>query len=278
MTETLPRIENVISKDPIVFHPYTVKRVTSVTPKMIRVTFAGEAIAQIASDGPHDDVRIQIPEDFSATPIAPTVTMDPFALNFPDDAPPSQLRAYTVRRLDRDAGELDVDFAIHGEGIATRWASQATPGQHVTMCRTKLSQQIIGPFDHHLLIGDATALPAIGRHIEETPAGTHVLAVIEIDDAAEEQQFVTAANLELIWVHRNGAEPGRNDLLVNAARALPKLDGYVCAFGAGESATVRQLRSIVVNELGIDKKLAHFGGYWKRPDDEAPYYRDGEDA
>ena len=38
--------------------------------------------------------------------------------------------------------------------------------------------------DSHLLIGDETALPAIGRRLEELPPGSRALVVIETADGA----------------------------------------------------------------------------------------------
>ena len=77
-------------------------------------------------------------------------------------------------------------------------------------------------FDWYLFIGDETALPAIGRRLEELPAGSHAVVIAEVEDAAEEQSFTSKAKLRIHWVHRHGAPlsttPSRID---SRAAAVP---------------------------------------------------------
>jgi NADPH-dependent ferric siderophore reductase len=41
------------------------------------------------------------------------------------------MRDDTPRRHDPVAGELDVEFALHGKGPAAEWAAQAASGQRI---------------------------------------------------------------------------------------------------------------------------------------------------
>ncbi|MGC8383232.1 siderophore-interacting protein [Pseudomonas aeruginosa] len=44
------------------------------------------------------------------------------------------MRTYTIRALRREAGEVDIDFVLHGEtGPASRWAAHARPGERLVM-------------------------------------------------------------------------------------------------------------------------------------------------
>ena len=60
-------------------------------------------------------------------------------------------------------------------------------------------------FDWHLLIGDDTALPAIGRRLAELPRGARVAAVIEVGDPSARIEFDTQADLYIEWRYRSEA-------------------------------------------------------------------------
>jgi NADPH-dependent ferric siderophore reductase len=117
-------------------------------------------------------------------------------------------------------------------------------------------------FDWYLLAGDETALPAIGRRIEELPAGAKVLAIIEVDSPAEEQSFKTATDLSVTYVHRNGRPAGTTDLLLSAVSALdfPPGDGH--AFVACESGMSKALRQHLVEQRGFNPEWVRAAGYW----------------
>src|SRR6266568_4230449 len=71
------------------------------------------------------------------------------------------MRDYTPRRFDAVQRELDIEFALHGDGPAATWAAQAAPGQRVMIGGPRGSFIVPTDFDWHLLIGDETALPAV---------------------------------------------------------------------------------------------------------------------
>jgi NADPH-dependent ferric siderophore reductase len=113
-----------------------------------------------------------------------------------------------------------VDFVLHGDGPASSWAAQAEVGQKIVIGGPRGSMIIPDAFDWYLLAGDETALPAIGRRLEELPAAARAVAVIEVASKEEEQLLRTNAQAEIIWVHRNGAEAGNNDLLLRRIEQL----------------------------------------------------------
>ena len=57
--------------------------------------------------------------------------------------------------------------------------------------------------DWHLLVGDESALPAIGAALERVPAGVPVHALVEVDGPADEQELTTPGRLDLRWCHRD---------------------------------------------------------------------------
>jgi NADPH-dependent ferric siderophore reductase len=238
-----------------------VSAIADITPLMRRITLGGPDFTGFVSLGYSDHVKVFVAADGKPLP-KPTLT--PEGLAFPDDVPRPLMRDYTPRRFDPQAGTLDIDFVLHGDGPAASWAAQAAIGQDLMIGGPRGSLIVPTNFDWYFFAGDETALPAIGRRIEELPAGARAIAVIEIANAAEEQQFATEADVKLVWVHRNGIEPGTDDQLVSATAALdfPAGDGF--AFVAAESRVTKALRQHLVAERGFNPEWLKAAGYWVR--------------
>ena len=72
--------------------------------------------------------------------------------------------------------------------------------------------------DWQLLAGDITALPAIGRIVEELPEGAKAVVVAETFDEADRQEWETKGDVRVVWIpaHRNREA----DALARAALGL----------------------------------------------------------
>jgi NADPH-dependent ferric siderophore reductase len=91
---------------------------------------------------------------------------------------------------------LHIDFAIHDAGPATDWALRARIGDALEIGGPRGSAVIPMEFDWYLLIGDETGLPAIGRRLEELPAGSRALVIVRralIDELGANRAWVKAA-------------------------------------------------------------------------------------
>jgi len=121
-----------------------------------------------------------------------------------------------------------------------------------------------GAFDWYLLIGDETALPAIGRRIEELPHGARILAFIEIADQHERQSFASSADVVLNWVGRDRAQSDPSTLLLDAVRAAALPAGTGFAFVAAENTAARSLRRHLVEERGIHADFVKAYRFWQR--------------
>jgi NADPH-dependent ferric siderophore reductase len=173
------------------------------------------------------------------------------------------MRDYTPRYFDPATQTLDIDFVLHGDGPASTWAETVRPGDTLMIGGPRGSLVVPDAFDWYLLAGDETALPAIGRRIEELPSDKPAIAVIEVADAAEEQRFETRSPVEIHWVHRNGLKAGAQNLILAAIEALgfPPGEGY--AFVAGEAQMSRALRQHLVAR-GFRDEYVRAPGYWTR--------------
>jgi NADPH-dependent ferric siderophore reductase len=247
-------------RHPLKFRLLQVKRIEAVTPYLLRVTLTGDDLHDFASASFDDHVKVFFPASGEDKPAMPTAGPD--GPVFAEGQRPVA-RDFTPKRFDRDARELDLEFAMHEAGPAATWAAQAKPGQYLGIGGPRGSFVVPTGFDWHLLIGDDTALPAIGRRLAELPHGARVAVVLEVADPSARIEFDTPADLYIEWRYRNKGD-FRGGELLKAVREtfLPDGDGYVWA--AGEAATMRAVRYHLVNERGIDKSRIRASAYWKQ--------------
>ena len=148
-----------------------VQSVEHLTPHMVRVTFHGPDLADFPSVGFDDHIKLILPRMENGTAVFPAFS--PEGRPTTQGGEPVSMRDYTPRRFDRAALTLDIDFAIHEAGPATAWALQAQPGQEMMIGGPKGSFVVPDDFDWYLLMGDETALPAIGRRLGTLPPPCH---------------------------------------------------------------------------------------------------------
>ncbi|BCP54421.1 siderophore-interacting protein [Kaistia sp. 32K] len=247
---------------PLRIRRLTVTRVVELTRSMIRVTLSGPDLAEFASRGHDDHVKLFFARPGEETPSLPT--FGPNGPVFPEGAERPIARDYTPRRYDAAAGELDLDFAVHEAGPATAWAMQAEVGSTLHVAGPRGSMIVPDDFDWYLLVGDETALPAIARRLEELRPEAKVRVLIEVGGAEDELPLASRASSEITWLHRGAAAPGEGRLLDDAVAALelPKGEGF--AWVACESDTAKRLRRILVEDHGVPKQRVKASGYWKR--------------
>ncbi|VVN40524.1 NADPH-dependent ferric-chelate reductase [Pseudomonas fluorescens] len=176
-----------------------------------------------------------------------------------DDGPKPAMRDYTPRRYDLATLELDIDFVLHGDGPASTWAEQATPGQFLHIGGPRGSMIVPDIFDSYLLIGDETALPAIARRLEGLAGNRRALVIIEVENGKEQQVLNSAAEIDVIWVLREGGK----DHLLTTVRQVQIPTGNLYAWVATESKVSRQIRRVLLDEHGLDEQFVKAAGYWR---------------
>lgn len=226
----------------------TVKSVTKLSPSLVRVILQGDDLTGFSSASFEDHIKLFVPDGKS------------------EDGEPKFIgRNYTPRRYDADAGELIVDFAMHEAGPATRWAEQAKPGHPLSIGGPRGSFVISATaYDGHLLVADETGLPAVARRLDELPAGTRVVVVVEVDSKADEIPLPTKANASIHWIHRDGTPPGKPDLLAQALRSIELPVGDYFAWVAAEATVAKALRAQLLAEHGAKPKWTRAAAYWRQ--------------
>jgi len=213
----------------------TAARVTRPTPGFASITLAGAALEGFQSLSFDDHVKLMLP--------------------LPDGT--AAMRDVTPRCFNAARGELQIEFALHGHGPASRWAAQASPGEAVTIGGPRGSMII--PTDHawHLLAGDASALPAVLRRLDELPAGVQAHVLLQVDDAVDERALASAAQLRVTWV-RTATQ------WLQALRSMGWPAGEGFAWLAAEARVVAQAREIVVGLHGHPREALRAAAYWKQ--------------
>ncbi|WET80657.1 siderophore-interacting protein [Amycolatopsis sp. QT-25] len=248
---------------------YLEAKVTGVrrlTPHMSRVTFSG---ASLVDQAPDQYVKVFFPRPGQAEPVLPAPPSGDEVLSWyqtylamPDDVRPP-MRTYTVRALRPSAQEVDIDFVLHGdEGPASAWASRASAGDRVAFLGPHGLYDVPEGTTWQLLIGDETAIPAIGAIVEALPAGTRAVVYVEIGDREDRQVFDTQGVVELHWVVRGSGPVG--DAVLEAVRKAELPGGAPYAWISGEANMVKLARRHLVRERGVDKRAICFTGYWRQ--------------
>lgn len=172
-------------------------------------------------------------------------------------------RTYTIRRADPAAGLLDIDVVLHGDGLFVRWARAAAPGDVLEFTGPRPHAVPSFAADALVMATDETGLPALAAIAEAAPAGLAVHAVVEVADAAEEQPLRSTADLDVTWLHRDGAPAGTTGAQERALAALHWPAGAVEVWIAGEATEVRTLRRFAAAERGAERERLHAFGYWR---------------
>ncbi|MGX1973481.1 siderophore-interacting protein [Streptomyces kronopolitis] len=265
---------------PFRFFEVQVLRARRLGPSMVRVTFGGERLAELASGGRDQRFKLFLPQPHQDRPVFHD-TGDGWYTTWraQDPAERPVMRSYTIREQRHDPAEFDVDFALHGAepgasltagGPASRWAARARPGDRLTVLAPAVEDNGGVDFrppagtDWILLTGDTTALPAIAGILSWLSPGTRAKVWIEIAHEDDRQQLPSFADTDITWLVRDGAAAAPGGPVLDALRAADLPAGTPYAWVAGESGTVKAVRRHLVRERGIDRRAVTFTGYWRR--------------
>ncbi|OCP38699.1 siderophore-interacting protein [Ensifer sp. LC163] len=231
-----PRIERV--RHELKRRALVVTDVERITPGMLRITLGGDDLADFVSLAPDDHVKILVPAADGT----------------------EERRDYTPRRYDAAARSLVLDFALHEAGPITQWAMNARPGDILNVGGPRGSA-VVSNVGRWLLIGDETALPAIGRRIEEAGAGARITSITAVADAAEQQAFETNAELTCHWAYRPLHQATDASALLTILRSVV-IEPNTFVWVAAEASVTRAIRAHLTEERGYPLSWIKASGYW----------------
>ena len=218
----------------------TVATIDRLTPRMLRIGFQSPDLSGFVSASADDHIKLFFPSGEGAGEC---------------------MRDFTPRSFDTGRGTLVIDFALHEAGPATLWAAAAKAGDTLDIGGPRGSALIPDDFDWYLLIGDETALPAIGRRVEALRPQVPVTTIVAVASLEEAQTFDTRAAWTPVWCVRDGMA---DDLaLIRAiveARDPPAGEGFVWI--AAEAGVARALRTYMIEDRQHPRHWIKAAGYW----------------
>ncbi len=232
----------------------TLSRRTQVSASLVRFTFSGPDVGQMATHAPDQRIKLFFPQaDVSLNSLLEIAKLEEHdwyeAYRALPDAQRPPMRTYTIRALRPELAEVDVEFVLHGDnGPASRWAMHARPGDRLAMTAPaanaegpKLGYEWKPPQDVRriLIIADETALPAaagILETLDDLPLKPKVEALLEVPRSDDVQPLPQVAKLR--WLARD-AEPNcqHGDLLLRALRDID-LQQEIHALGGKPSTAI----------------------------------------
>lgn len=252
----------------VVMHPLAprilrVGRVEELSPRVRRVVLTGERAGDIPylQWSPGDHVKLSLPDAAGAVSVPRIEEGRAVWEGFR-----AETRDYTIRSVDAVAGELTIDGILHDHGPAGRWFSAAAPGDHIGILGPRGSHVYPSDYGHYLLVADETAMPALGRWLEQPMSGR--VSVVTVSDRADIYPLPTLIPPAMIdWRCRIAPLDASRPALfaaevVDALLASPAQDD-VFVWAAGEADSMRAVRR-VLRESGLSKDAFDVDGYWRQ--------------
>ncbi|QDT03093.1 Vibriobactin utilization protein ViuB [Rubripirellula lacrimiformis] len=217
----------------------TVLRKNKVTAHLLRLTFGGESMATFPSGQEGSYIKLM----------------------FPGDEKRHILRTYTVRKQ-RD-GEIDVDFALHGDGgLAATWAQECPLGESILVGGPGPGSLVNPAANWFLLAGDIAALPALSVNLETMPRDARGAAFIEVPSEEDKQVLDAPRDIQIYWLIN--PHPGkRPELLRQAIEDFEWEKGRPFVWAASEFGTMQGLRTYLRGTRGLGKEQLYLSSYWK---------------
>jgi NADPH-dependent ferric siderophore reductase len=247
-----------VRREPPRFRQAEVRRIEHLTPRMVRVTLAGRELAGLQVDQPAASVRLLFPPPGHAELVVPIWNGNEFLMA---DGQRPTIRTFTPLRADADAGVLDVEIVVHAGGAASAWAAGARTGSPVAVSGPGRGYVVDGGAPAFVLVGDETALPAIGQLLTVLPADSP--AQVHVEVAQPEARLVLPdhpAATVAWWDLPPDASPG--DALVAAVQGAD-IPAGARVWAAGEAAAVQRIRRHLFEDRGVPRALTSVRGYWK---------------
>lgn len=255
--------ERPVSRVKPSFRPFPAKLVTRtrLSPNFVRLTFAHPELADFGDTCLDQRIKLVFADP---TQIATILEHEDWAAWWreePNETRPI-MRTYTPRHVRRDLGEVDIDVVCHGTSSpASAFAQTAEIGSEIILIGPDVNGEghdTVGlafkPGDaaHFLLVGDETALPAIGNVLRTLPAEARGRAFLEIPTAADAHALPTDSQVQVTWLPRDtsGVERGRalHESVLGWADELAGVSGADVDAGFASADSAEPIEGIVWEE------------------------------
>jgi NADPH-dependent ferric siderophore reductase len=248
----------------------TVKHVHDVGPHLRRLCLTSPELADypFSCGGAH--IKIMLPQAGQQHIVLPTPS--PKGPRWEDLSQKPIIRTFTVRAFRREALELDIDFALHGDiGPASRFALHAKPGDQLGISGPGGPDPMLQVAEHYYMVGDLTSLPAISAMAEAMPAEAQGHIALLVPHQEDVQDLSLPSGVSLRWFV---GSPEQTEPLVSYFTALPMASEQSYFWFGGEEGLVVPLRRHVRRTLDVDRQRVYAVPYWRSGKDEDAYHQD----
>lgn len=205
----------------------------------VRAELAGPGLAEVGLPGVPDEACV-------------------FHLPLPAGGVDEHGRWYSLRAVSPDRARATIDVLCHDGGVGAAWARRAAVGDEIGVSRSNSWFRRPTDARWQILVGDAAALPAIARIVEESPPGLTTEVVAELPTGAAAPPMPAGLRMRRVSV-----QPGTSMLPdVVADLELPEGPGYV--YVGGEAAATRAARKHLRHVRGLGTGRYGVLGYWRR--------------
>ncbi|MGO3088947.1 MAG: siderophore-interacting protein [Galactobacter sp.] len=243
----------------------TVSAVEKIGPQMARVHLRGEPKDRVGSIpflpwAAGDHVKLVVPAEDGGLAV-PTVVAERARW----EETIGSTRDYTIRTVDQITGTLVIDGVLHDHGPAGAWFINAKGGDRIGVVGPRGSHVYPPGYRHYILIGDETALPALGRWLDE-PGLNAAVTLITVATDADAYPFPTP-ELADVDAHHLVLPSGPERGPALAAELGSALDASatpesVFVFAAGEAVMLKDVRR-TLKAAGHPRHAQHIDGYWR---------------
>ncbi|CCP08915.1 siderophore-interacting protein [Erwinia amylovora] len=273
------------------------------SPSMLCCVFSGDDVRQMKMDAPDQRIKLLFPSR-NGTPssLSGEKSWWETVCAMPADTRPVA-RTYTLRRVNVEAGECEVEFVMHGtEGPASAWALAAQPGDPLQIiapnraCTTDSGGYEWNPHrnvERALVVADETAFPAAKAILEQLAQWRNpppLQMFIELPKRADCIDLSHYRFAEVHWLPRDESGAAHGEAMLNAVKQYAELPAAArerqqlsegneddllwhraagadtCFHGwvAAESSAVKQVRRYLIGERGLSAECISFMAYWSR--------------
>ena len=247
----------------------SVKDIIDVSPSLRRICFTSPLLASYPDVSGGEHIKIMMAHGNQAEPVLPTLTEQGPRWPNPNDKP--VIRTFSIRAFRRDACEIDIDFALHGDnGPATRFAQNAKPGDTLAISGPGGPTPMLQSARFYYMAGDLTALPAISAMIERMPATSQGHIAVLVPTAGAIQDLPVPEGVTLSWVIGN---PEESEKLTHPFIQQDMATTQSYFWFGGEESLVVPLRNHVRRDLGVERTAIYAVPYWRFGKDEEAYHQ-----
>ncbi|MGF1877346.1 siderophore-interacting protein [Photobacterium frigidiphilum] len=231
-----------------------------VTPNMQRITLGGDDVSLFPADCAGQYVKLMFASDGGTD------------LSTLAEGERAVIRTFTIGSVDLLNHSMTIDLVRHDSdctqplsrdvgGYAARWAQTAVKGDIISVGGPRPIQGFAEQADWFLMVADMTSLTALQAKLSQLPEQAKGYVVVSVQVLEDMQTLVNMPKGMQLVVHLSAQDDAS---LAQKVKTLNWLDGDVSVWCACEFSMMREMRSYINSDKGIERAQCYFSSYWKK--------------